>query len=307
MQPIKHYKKYLRQLQSLRGVCGKPQKRFMKPVKDIFCDNTRTEAEAVIRKLTRSQYLGKNRVLCSILGGRKFFAIADDIGFSTHMIFDGYWEFWLSLCFARHIKLGDTVMDVGANLGYYTLMAADLVGPTGHVFAVEPNPSVHRFMCDTVSVNGFASRVTPLNAALGATAGAAYVPFFVPKGEPKNGRFVSAEENAVNLSASGEVFEVRALESIPVGSRHVDFIKIDVEGAELNVLESLSPLLQAFRPKVVCEVNFARGYAYHDVARSLGESPELSHLDYDGEIRPLTKQMAESERIGDDWLVCSGF
>jgi FkbM family methyltransferase len=301
------YKKYRHKLQSLCDVICKPQDHFMKPIRDIFCKNTRSEAEAAICNLTRSQYLGKNRVLCSILAGRKFFAIADDIGFSTHMIFDGYWEFWLSLCFARNIKPGDTVIDVGANLGYYTLMAADLVGPEGHVFAIEPNPSVHRFMCDTINVNGFASRVTPLNAALGAGAGGGSVPFYVPTGEPKNGRFLQSRENAGELSASGDIIDVQTLESPPLGARRVDFIKIDVEGAELNVLESLSPVLQAFRPKVVCEVNFARGYTYQDVARSLGGRPELCHLDYDGDVKPLTKQMAERERIGDDWLVCSGF
>lgn len=257
--------------------------------------------------LTRSQYLGRNRVLCSVLGGRKFFAIADDVGFSTHMIFDGYWEFWLSLCFARHIKPDDTVVDVGANLGYYTLMAADLVGPGGQVFAIEPNPGVYKFMCDSINVNGFAGRVMPLNVALGAGAVGGSVPFFVPAGEPKNGRFLRPDENTAELSAAGDIFDVQTLESLPLGSKRVDFVKIDVEGAELSVLKSLSPLLQACRPKVVCEVNFARGYTYLDVARLLGGPSELRHLDYDGQIKPLTKQMAETERPGDDWLVCSGF
>lgn len=279
----------------------------MRPLKEILCDYSRTESEALIAGLTRSQYLGRNRVLCSILGGRKFFAIADDVGFSTHMISDGFWEFWLSRCFARHIKPGDTVIDVGANLGYYTLIAAELVGEQGRVIAVEPNPHVHAFLCDTISVNGLSSRVTTLNAAIGRRPQEIAAPFFVPNGEPKNGRFLMKGEDARRLSALGEVFTVKTMGTVPVESGRVDFIKIDVEGAELEVLESLAPLLETHRPKIVCEVNFGRGYGYDDIARFLGHGSELRHLDYDSEIRPLTRQMAAGERIGDDWLVCSNF
>lgn len=279
----------------------------MRPIRDIFCKYSRAEAEAMMTDLTRSQYLGRNRVLCSILGGRKFFAIADDVGFSTHMLFDGYWEFWLSLCFARHIKDGDTVIDVGANLGYYTVIAAELVGHRGRVVAIEPNPHVYGFMRDTVNVNGFASRVTPVNAALGAKTKDASVPFFVPTGEPKNGRFLMPGEQASDLSASGDVFAVQSLETVPIDTDRVDFIKIDVEGAELAVLESLAPVIERFRPKVVCEVNFARGYGYHDVVRLLGSQGSLCHLDYDGDIKPLTEEMTRTERVGDDWLVCTNF
>lgn len=279
----------------------------MRPLREILCDYSRAESEALMSGLTRSQYLGRNRVLCSILGGRKFFAIADDVGFSTHMISDGFWEFWLSRCFARHIRPGDTVLDVGANLGYYTLIAAELAGAQGRVIAIEPNPSVYSFLCDTISVNGFSSRVTALNAAIGGRQRETLAPFFVPNGEPKNGRFLMAGEDARRLSAVGEVFSVRTLHTVPVDSGRVDFIKIDVEGAELEVLASLAALMETHRPKIVCEVNFARGYGYDDVARFLGHGSELRYLDYDSEIRPLTRHMADSERIAEDWLICCNF
>ena len=297
----------VRRISSLLASWTKPNRHFMRPLRELFCNYSRAEAEAIMTDLTRSQYLGNDRILCSVLGGRKFFAMAEDVGLSTHMIFDGYWEFWLSLCFARHIKQDDTVVDVGANLGYYTVMAADLVGAGGHVFAIEPNPGVYKFMCDTINVNGFAGRVTPLNAALGAEAGGGSVPFFVPAGEPKNGRFLRSGEDAASLSTSGDIFDVLTLDSIPGNPDRIDFIKIDVEGAEMAVLRVLAPLLETFRPKVVCEVNFSRGYDYSDVARLLGSPSGLRHLDYDGDLKPLTERMAESERPGDDWLVCSGF
>ena len=283
----------------------KPERHHMRSLREVFCNYSRSESEAIISNLTKSQYLGRNRVLCSILAGRKFFAIADDVGFSTHMIFEGYWEFWLSLCFAKHIKQGDTVIDVGANLGYYTVIAAELVGHQGRVLSVEPNPYVFDFLRDTISVNGYAGRVTAINAALGARADDVAVPFFVPTGEPKNGRFVSSDDKNDDLSGRGEIIQVQAIKDLPIDSGRVDFIKIDVEGAELSVLASLAPVIETYRPMVVCEVNFSRGYCYQDVARALGTSLELRHLDFDGEIRPLTEEMVRVERPGDDWLVCS--
>jgi hypothetical protein len=56
----------------------------------------------------------------------------------------------------------------------------------------------------------------------------------------------------------------------------------------------------------VCEVNFARGYRYEDVQEALGLETELLFLDYDGEVKPLSKSMAARDRCGDDWLICHG-
>ena len=66
------------------------------------------------------------------------------------MIMDGFWEYWLTKYFAEQIKPGDTVIDIGANLGYYTLLAGDLVTATGRVVAVEPNPLVFELLSKSV-------------------------------------------------------------------------------------------------------------------------------------------------------------
>lgn len=275
----------------------------MTPLRCILLDHPRPAAEAHFIANTRSQYLGKGTLLCQVLGGFKMFAIGADVGFTPHMLFEGYWEYWLTRHFAAMIRPGDTVIDIGANLGYYSLLAADLVGETGRVVAIEPNPEVFRHLAASIGVNGFAARTQARNIALAAPGETGTRRFFVPTGEPKNGRFMAAGEDPAWLAAHGTLGEVLLGTLDPEQFQRVDFIKIDVEGAELAVLEHLRPILDRFRPKVVCEVNFTRGYGWDDVAAAFG-TEALSFLDFDSTVKPLTRAMAETQQCGEDWLVC---
>ena len=262
----------------------------------------RVQAEEHFTARTRSQYLGSNKLLCQILGEYKFFVSGDDVGLASHLLFDGYWEFWLTKFFADRIKPGDTVIDIGANLGYYSVLAADLVGPEGRMVAVEPNPAMFDLLRQSLQVNGFSARSDLRNIALGGDESGS-MPFFVPRGEPKNGRFISANEDRDWLSRNGSIFDVKAESLSPDDYARVDFIKIDVEGAEVMVLDEIAPLIERFKPLIVCEVNFSRGYSYSDIVDRLGENGALKHLDFHSKVKPLTEQMTRTERKNDDWLV----
>lgn len=275
----------------------------MSKLRSILLDHARPAAEAHFVARTRSQYLGSGTLLCQVLGGLKLFVIGEDVGFSPHMIFEGYWEYWLTRHFAQVIRPGDTVIDIGANLGYYTMLAADLVGETGRVVAIEPNPEVFRRLSASVSVNGFAARVSARNVALAGPGESGERPFFVPSGEPKNGRFLAPHEDRERLARCGTLGKVALGRLDPDDFQRVDFIKIDVEGAELAVLSHLRPILDKFRPKVVCEVNFGRGYNWDDVTAAFG-TDALQFLDFDSTVKPLTRAMAETQQRGEDWLVC---
>lgn len=278
----------------------------MSSLRSILLNQNRPAAERHFTERTRSQYLGKGTLLCQVLGGLKLFVIGDDVGFSPHMIFEGYWEFWLTRHFAEVIRPGDTVLDIGANLGYYTLLAADLVGPEGQVVAIEPNPDVFRRLSASIAVNGFSPRTSARNVALAGPYETGKRAFFVPTGEPKNGRFVGSQEDPEHLADHGMVSEVALGRIDPDGFDRVDFIKIDVEGAELTVLEHLRPVLEKFRPKVVCEVNFQRGYGWDEVTAAFG-TDALCYLDFHSSVKRLTREMAETQQLGEDWLVCVDF
>lgn len=276
----------------------------MSELRRLITKQKRHEVERYFTDETRSQYMGNDTILCKILGEKKFFAIASDLGLSPHLIFDGYWEYWLTLHFARMVEPGDTVIDIGANLGYYTILAADLAGPTGRVIAVEPNPHVFSYLLKSIAVNGYAGCVKPVNYAIANDSSAPSLPFFVPTGEPKNGRFLIEGETSAHLAQFGQVFEVSVGSLAEFDFDKIDLIKIDVEGAELQVLKSLQPLIEKFSPKIVCEVNFGRGYCFEDFQNVVGIEKELFFLGFDAVVRPFTKQMADHEHHGEDWLIC---
>jgi FkbM family methyltransferase len=278
----------------------------MSKLRSLLLDRSRPSAEAHFASRTRSQYLGDGTLLCKVLGGLKLFVIGDDVGFSPHMIFEGYWEFWLTRHFAEAIRPGDTVIDIGANLGYYTLLAADLVGSEGRVVAIEPNPEVFRRLSASIAVNGFAPRASARNVALAGPGETGKRAFFVPAGEPKNGRFVGPQEDPERLAGHGAITEVALGRIDPDAFERIDFIKIDVEGAELAVLHHLRPVLEKFQPRVVCEINFKRGYGWDDVVAAFG-TEALDFLDFDSTVKPLTRIMAETLQPGEDWLVCVDF
>src|SRR5262249_7878864 len=105
-----------------------------------FASTDRFVLENRCRALTNPVYLGRHTALCRVLGLFKISLDTNDTGFASHVLLDGFWEMWLTIFFARQVKPGMTVIDVGANFGYYTLLFGSLVGDEGRVYAVEPNP-----------------------------------------------------------------------------------------------------------------------------------------------------------------------
>lgn len=165
--------------------------------------------------------------------------------------------------FRQTILPGMVVVDAGANLGVHTLLLADLVGPSGRVIAFEPNRHLAPVLAHNVSANGFAGRVSVHPVGCGRAVGS--VPFF---------------ESARNIGESSvcfphwhdysvsEVSVVRLDDSV---HGQVDFIKIDVEGAEYDVLAGGVGLLAAHRPTVVLELGHCReATALHRLLEPLG-------------------------------------
>ena len=132
--------------------------------------------------------------------------------------------------FRAAVRPGTTVLDVGANVGAYTLMFATWVGETGRVFAFEPAPDACEGLRTHVMMNGFDDRVTILEAAAAEMVGTAAFALH-PSGGASSLELASVD-NATRVTVATETIDsvCRAHALLPA------VIKIDVEGAELDVL-----------------------------------------------------------------------
>lgn len=245
--------------------------------------HSRPKNEALIRSLCRSVYLGDSRAICRVLGRYKMYVDSQDVGLSSHLMIDGYWEMWVTETMARLIKPGMVVADIGANLGYFTLMMGDLVGPAGWVHAFEPNPPIVERLRHSVSINEGYQRTTVHQVALADHDGEAHM--FVPTSEPKNASLVTHPDPACTIPVP-----VRRLDSLE-GMDRLDFIKIDVEGAEEALWRGMDRLLGSDRPLTIL-LEFA-AVRYADPERFIDDilrrKFSLSLIQFDGRATTLDK------------------
>lgn len=149
------------------------------------------------------------------------------------------------------VRPGQTVIDVGANIGLYTLKAASLTGVTGRVIAVEPGEEASRQLRSNLALNDY-PQVTVAQLALSDHAGEATL-HHIPLGDDPQAYSLLPDGSA----ETGEPVRIDTLDAL-VGRLGLDalhVIKMDVEGAEPLVIAGGQETLQRFHPIVIFEVN----------------------------------------------------
>lgn len=150
-------------------------------------------------------------------------------------------------CLQRQLRPGMTVFDVGANLGYFSLIAAQLVGKSGRVICLEPDPRVAEVLRRNVAANGF-QNASVVQAAASDSCG-----------EVSFGCAPASSWSGIYYERPTKRIVVRAvtLDSLcgELGLSRVDFVKIDIEGAEGVALEGMSEMLRRQRPQVLVELH----------------------------------------------------
>lgn len=170
-------------------------------------------------------------------------------GSATHGCWLGRYEHEAQAIFADAIRPGDVVYDIGANVGFYTLLAAKLSGH-GAVIAFEPLPRNLALLQRHLELNAVRNvQVLPL--AVSSRSGMAR---FAAAPNPAMGGLAPSGEIEVTTAALDELI---AAGSIP----HPSFMKIDVEGAEYDVLTGATKLLAEDRPTILLS---SHGYDQHE-------------------------------------------
>lgn len=174
---------------------------------------------------------------CVELQGLRLYLSPNDKYITPTLIQSGVWEPFETEVATREIRPGDTVLDLGANIGYYTLLFSGLVGDEGRVFAFEPDPANFAILKKNVRVNRCRNVI------------------MVPRAVSNKSGFLNlyrcdddAGDHRVYDSGDGrsahEVECVRLDDYFAPGER-VDFIKMDLQGAEWGAIEGASRLIRS--------------------------------------------------------------
>ncbi len=166
------------------------------------------------------------------------------------------------------IQKGHVAAEIGANRGYHTIFAGMCVGPTGRVFAFEPNPGPRSTLQENVTRLGWSARVQIRDCALGAKPGEAE--FFVPLASVENQGVGGFTNNSTLPTEKIEVSVSTLDEQIAGGA--CDFVKMDVQGAEAEVLRGATETIRRCGPRVYFEVELgeAGGHEAADILRQAG-------------------------------------
>ena len=195
---------------------------------------------------TRIQaYLGNNTALTQTKYGRKIIVNTRDLSLTPHIIADGNWEDWITDFFIRYIKLGMTTFDIGANIGWYTLLCGDLVGHRGKVYSFEAEPNTFRLLNSSVEINGFFDRVMVEN--LGVTEKSGKLEFYSYKYHQGSSTFHKSELTGQYKDdiTTIEVDTVSLDEYCEKNSiNKIHFMKIDAEGSEPQIIKGAERLLK---------------------------------------------------------------
>ncbi len=221
-----------------------------------------------IWKLVCAPYLAWRdyEIVCRTRQGLRMLVRPSDF-VENRLCFFGVWEPAITRIFQRQLRAGDVVIDAGANIGYYSLLASILVGAGGEVFAVEASDSIRRRMTRNLEMNRHENIQV--------------IPFGVwhEEGEATlhlvDGNRGSSTLSDLEQTKDSESVSLRRLDSLIPAELHprIKLLKIDVEGAEESGLKGADHILSSARDlSVICEIT-------PDRLASLGGSPEsLFHL-----------------------------
>jgi FkbM family methyltransferase len=185
------------------------------------------------------RYSKKEPVIVKEIQGSKMYLDMRDKGVSRELALRGIREELFTKTLRGALREGDCVLDVGANIGYYALMAACLVGPQGKVYAIEPVSHNIKLLEDSIRLNNY-SNIETFNLAMGQS-------------ESVSKLYLSDHPNWSSFyrprQVTGQIdIQITSIDSFLKDKRSPDVIRMDVEGYEYEILLGMSDLLESGRP-----------------------------------------------------------
>lgn len=216
-------------------------------------------------------YLGDYRALTRTIFGQKMFVDTRDISVGPHILMEGFWEMWITRVFRETIKKGMTVVEVGANIGYYTLLAAKQISSSGKLYAFEANPQVFDILYQNILVNGLLDRTTLVNKPVFDKT--CTLKFSKLKKHLASGSVAEfSEEFLAQYRDEVERVEMDAVsldEYFADDKSGIDVIKIDAEGSEAHIFDGMKKIIEN-NPQLIIICEFAPSFIL-----GMGKDPKI--------------------------------
>lgn len=168
------------------------------------------------------------------VGGHRMFLDPKD---SLFLSIRGVYEPFETELIKRQIKEGDVVLDLGANIGYYTLIFAKRTGPKGKVFAFEPDPDNFALLGKNIQANGYCNVVAALQAVSNKTE---KIKLYLSKDNKGDHRIYDSQDGRPCI----DIEAVRLDDYFKNSNQRINFIKMDIQGAEAAAIQGMERLLK---------------------------------------------------------------
>ncbi|CAB1064576.1 hypothetical protein D1BOALGB6SA_9372 [Olavius sp. associated proteobacterium Delta 1] len=187
---------------------------------------------------------GKKSLIKEILGSKMHFDIDMDDGLSRYLVIKDIREDYITETMISELHKGDIVVDIGANVGYYALLEAKIVGYKGKVYAIEPVPESVELLRENVQLNKY-SNIEIDQMAIGDKTGVAsmYVGNWLNRSQMKDLDIYKQELLEHEISTV-----ISTLDDFLENKPFPNIIRMDVEGYEYNVIKGMKRILEKKRP-----------------------------------------------------------
>lgn len=191
--------------------------------------------------------------------------------------------------FKKNIKKGDVVLDLGAHIGYFTCLFAQLVGKSGKVFAFEPEPNNFQLLKKNVEVNGYNHVVVEQKAVSNLNS---TIKMYISN-SPKDHRIYDTEDDRESI----EIESITLDEYFKDFNQKIDFIKSNIQGADFAAFQGMKSIINKSKSNIVMALEynpamikgFGSGNAEEFLDQLLVNDFKLYDLRWKEKIVPITK------------------
>jgi len=232
---------------------------FKDKIQDLYNRGTSTMLKYLLKRGSyefRKRVLKQRFVEISVHNYRMIVGL-NDPGISRTLILFGTREKDHIYILNKELSSGDVVFDLGANIGYYALMEANLVGNNGYVYAIEPSPSNVDVLRKNIFLNNYNDIVEVFQ--MGASNKTGKENFYIS--EMSNlGTFSPTRyygKSSMTKSSPSISTKTTNIPDFIVDKKPIDLMRMDIEGYEVEVFEGMMPLLENknFSPKILFETH----------------------------------------------------